>query len=101
MNVLQVWLLVGIPTLAASVAFFLGRSLWRAMVGYLILLGGFGVVTVLHRPSGAVFGGLIALIYAAGRGSVLEYDDPHPNEVGVPDEALLPSRRRQRGARPA
>lgn len=95
MNLLQTWLLIGIPTLALGLAMFLGRSTWRPLVGYLVLLGGFAGMAVNHRASAGVFAAILVLAYAAGRGGDAEKQDHHPNEVGVPDEALHPSRRRK------
>ena len=94
MNPVQAWLLIGIPSLALGLALFLRRSTWRALLGYAVLLGGFAGLAVTHRPSAAVFGGITALVYAAGRGGGVELQDRYPDEEGVPDEALLPSRRR-------
>ena len=94
MTPVQVWLTVGIPTLAIGLALFLRRSPVRALLGYAVLALGFGVVSIYHRPSGAVFGGLLALLYAAGRGGRMERQDLRPDEEGVPDEALHPLRRR-------
>ena len=91
---MQVWLIVGVPTLAMGLALFLRRSPVRALLGYLVLGAGFALTSVLHRPSGAVFGGVLALLYAAGRGGAMERLDTHPDEEGVPDEALHPLRRR-------
>jgi hypothetical protein len=89
----QVWLVVAIPTLLLGLALFLRRSPLRAMLGYAVLAVGFGVTSYYHRPSGAVFGGLLALLYAAGRGGALERQGSHPDEEGVPDAALHPFRR--------
>lgn len=72
MSVVQVWLLFGIPALLLGLALFVGRSPWRAILGYVVLLAGFGTVAAFDRASGAVFGGLLALLYAAGRGGVGE-----------------------------
>lgn len=68
MTLLQVWLFVGVPAAALGLAMFIGSSRWRPLVGYLVLLVGFAVMAVFHAPSGALFGVLIALLYAAGRG---------------------------------
>lgn len=95
MNPLQVWLVVGIPTLIIALALFLRRSPVRALLGYTVLAIGFFLVSVYHRPSGAVFGGLLALLYAAGRGGAMERANSHPNEDGVPNAALHPFRRRR------
>jgi hypothetical protein len=97
MNPLQVWLIVGIPALTIGLALFLRRSPVRALLGYTVLAIGFFVVSIYHRPSGAVFGGLLALLYAAGRGGAMERGDSQPNETGVPNAALHPFRRRPKG----
>lgn len=101
MNALQAWLVVGIPTLAVGLALFLRRSLVRALLGYAVLAVGFALMSVYHRPSGAVFGGLLALLYAAGRGGAMEREDRRPDEEGVPDAALHPRRRRPKHDDPA
>ncbi len=93
MNVLQVWMLIGIPALAIAGAMFIRRSSWRAYVGYAAMLAGFGGMAVYDRTSAAVFGGLMALLYAAGRGGSLEKHDLREDEEGVEDASLLPSRR--------
>ena len=94
MTPVQVWLTVGIPTLAIGLALFLRRSPVRVLLGYAVLALGFGVVSIYHRPSGAVFGGLLALLYAAGRRGRMERQELRPDEERVPDEALHPLRRR-------
>ena len=94
MNALQVWLLIGIPALVLGGALFLRRSPVRSALGYVVLLGGFAGVTAFHRPSAGVFGGVLALLYAAGRGGSWERVDVREDEEGVPDEALHPARRR-------
>lgn len=68
MTLLQAWLFIGIPAAALGLAMFIGSSRWRPLVGYLVLLVGFAAMAVFHPPSGALFGVLIALLYAAGRG---------------------------------
>ncbi|MGH8884955.1 MAG: hypothetical protein ACRDYX_07245 [Egibacteraceae bacterium] len=97
MNPVQVWLVVGIPTLVVGLALFLRRSPRRALLGYAVLAAGFGLVSAYHRPSGAIFGGLLALLYAAGRGGALERQNSYPDEEGVPNTALHPFRRRSEG----
>jgi hypothetical protein len=97
-NLVQIWLLVGIPTLAVGLALFLRRSPVRAMLGYATLATGFGLISAYHRPSGAVFGALLALLYAAGRGGAMERQDPHADEEGVPNAALHPFRRHPEGS---
>lgn len=93
MDVLQVWMLIGIPALALAGALWLRHSPWRAALGYGVMLAGFFGMAYYDRVSAAVFGGLIALVYAAGRGGSIESQDDHQDEYGVPNEALLPSRR--------
>lgn len=93
MTSLQVWMLIGIPSLALAGAMFIQRSTWRAPLGYAALLAGFGGMAVYDRTSAAVFGGLTALMYAAGRGGAIEHQPDRANEEGVPDEALHPARR--------
>ena len=94
MNTLQVWMLIGLPTLALAGAMFVRRSSWQSYVGYAALLAGFGGMAVYDRTSAAVFGGLTALLYAAGRGGSIERVGVSDNELGVEDAALHPSRRR-------
>lgn len=67
-TLLQAWLFIGIPAAALGLAMFLGPSRWRPIVGYVLLLVGFVGMGAFHAPSGALFGLLIALLYAAGRG---------------------------------
>lgn len=76
MTVLQAWLFFGIPALALGVAMFVGRSPWRSLLGYVALAAGFGLMTVFDRASGAIFGAILALVYATGRGGTreMEYD---------------------------
>lgn len=93
MDVLQVWLLIGIPTLALTGALFVRRSPWRSVLGYAVLLAGFGGMAVYDRANAAIFGGLVALLYAAGRGGAIEREDLRQDEEGVPDASLLPARR--------
>lgn len=76
------WLLVGIPALALGLTLFVGRSPVRTLLGYLVLALGFGVMAVFDRPSAAILGGVLALLYAAGRGGPMERDD-RPDDVGV------------------
>lgn len=68
MTVLQAWLLFGLPALILGTALFVGRSPWRSALGYLVLVGGFLALAAVERVSAGVFGGLLTLLYAAGRG---------------------------------
>lgn len=74
MDLLQTWLLIGVPVLVAAVVLFVGRSRLRALVGYVLLavLVATFVVTPGGGPSAAAVGivGLAAL--AAGRGTHLD-----------------------------
>jgi hypothetical protein len=97
-NSLQVWMLIGIPSLALAGAAFVRRGTVGSIIGYAALLGGFAGMAVYDRTSAAVFGGLTALLYAAGRGGAIERQDQRVNEEGVPDAALTPSRRSGEGA---
>jgi hypothetical protein len=90
-TLLQAWLVIGLPTLVAGLALFLGRSRRQALFGYLILIGGFAGMAVTHRPSAVVFGGLLALLYAAGRGGEAEgVERGHGDEFGIPPETYDP-----------
>lgn len=88
MTVLQVWLVFGLPALLLGLALFVGRSPWRSALGYVVLLAGFGAVAAFDRASAGVFGGLLALLYAAGRGGVTEtrpqLSDEQAEAVDVP-----------------
>lgn len=75
MSVTQAWLLIGLPALILGMTMFIGRSPLRTGLGYLILLAGFGGMAAFGRAGGALFGGLLALLFAAGRGGATE-DDP-------------------------
>lgn len=101
MNTLQVWMLIGLPALALASAMFVHRSTRLAYVGYAALLAGFGGMAVYDRTSAALFGGLTALMYAAGRGGSIERVPVTDNELGVEDAALHPKRRRGGSNQPA
>lgn len=85
MSVLQAWLVIGIPGLVVGLAMFLVRSPARALVGYAVLLAAFVGMATVDRISGALFGGLLALLYAAGRGGQMERERPHDDAVGLPE----------------
>lgn len=72
MTATQAWLLFGLPALLLGTALFLGRSPWRSAVGYVVLLVGFAGLAAFDRISAAIFGSVLALLYAAGRGGALE-----------------------------
>lgn len=79
MTALQAWLIAGIPSLALAAIAFVGRSPWRSLLGYVSLAAGFGVLVTAHRASAVVFAGVIALLYASGRGGRDE-GEPQPSE---------------------
>lgn len=84
---LQAWLVVGVPGLAVGLALFLVRSPVRALLGYGVLLATFVGMALVDRASAVVLGGLLALLYAAGRGGDMEREpvgdaDVLPEVVG-------------------
>ncbi|CAN5406633.1 hypothetical protein BH23ACT9_BH23ACT9_31340 [soil metagenome] len=93
MTILQAWMLIGIPALALAGAAFIRRSFAGSAIGYVALLAGLGGMAVYDRFSAAVFGGVVALLFAAGRGGSIEREPDRMNEEGVPDAALHPTRR--------
>ncbi len=97
MDVLQVWMLIGVPSIVLGAALLMRRSSWRSLLGYAVLFAGFGGMAAYDRANAAVFGGLIALVFAAGRGGSMEHDDTRADEFAVPDAALHPSRRAAQG----
>jgi hypothetical protein len=77
-DVVQVWLLVGVPVLFIALALFTARSPVLGPLGVLVALGGAVVVTTVDRASGAALGVIAVLFYAAGsagRGAA-NGDDP-------------------------
>lgn len=78
MTVLQAWIIAGIPALAFALIAFIGRAWWRALLGYLFLLIGFGVLVTVDRASAALFALVVALVYAAGRGGQVESEPFDP-----------------------
>ncbi len=68
MTLLQAWLFVGLPSLVLGLAMFVGRSRWRPLVGYAILLLGFVTMALLDGVSAAIIGVILVLLYASGRG---------------------------------
>jgi hypothetical protein len=91
-NAVQAWLLVGIPALILACALFYGRSRLRTRLGYVALLGAFAALTAVDRASGAVVGGVIALLYAAGRGGQMETEASNSSLVAMPDAVRNPVR---------
>lgn len=97
MDVLQVWMLIGVPSVVLGAALLMRRSPWRSVLGYLVLFAGFGGMAAYDRTNAAVFGGLIALVFAAGRGGSMEHEDTRVDEFAVPDASLHPKRRAAQG----
>jgi uncharacterized membrane protein len=88
-SIAVVWLIIGIPALLLALVLFMDRSPWRAGLGYLVLAGGFvGLAALGDRASAAVFGAVLALVYAAGRGGDVERERTRDDEIGVPDVAV-------------
>lgn len=96
MTLLQAWLFIGIPAAALGFAMFIGSSRWRPLVGYAILLIGFAGMVWVHAPSGAIFGLLVALLYAAGRGGSGERDVAQESATGL--AAVEAAERQARGS---
>jgi len=91
-NALQAWLVVGIAALILACALLYGRSRLRTRLGYVALLGAFSTLTAVDRASGAVVGGIIALLYAAGRGGQMETQPSNTSLVAMPDTVRHPVR---------
>lgn len=70
MDVLQTWLIIGVPGLIVAGALFAGRSQLRSLVGYLVLA--ILVVTFLTVPGDAFSAASVGLVtfflVATGRG---------------------------------
>jgi membrane protein implicated in regulation of membrane protease activity len=71
MDVLQTWLLIGVPGLCIAAALFVGRSVVRAWLGYVVLAA--LIVVFVLTPGGAVsaaaIGALAVVLVATGRGT--------------------------------
>jgi hypothetical protein len=91
-SILQAWLIVGIPAMVLAGGLFYGRSRLRTRLGYLVLLVAFAVLTPVDPASGAVLGGVVALLYAAGRGGEAESEPVNTSTIAVPDQTRLPVR---------
>ncbi len=81
-DLLQTWLLIGVPGLVVVAALFVGRSRIRALLGFLTLAG-LVVVFVLTPgggPSAAVVGVVGLAAVATGRGSLLDDAQPEHHE---------------------
>lgn len=79
MDVLQTWLIVGVPGLVVAAGLFAGRSRVRSLVGYGILVA--LVVTFLLVPGDVISAasiGLIAFVLVAlGRGMQADEEPEH------------------------
>jgi hypothetical protein len=58
---------VGIPVLVIGIVLYTARSRRLGIIGLIVLLAGMLVLVTIDRISAAVFGFVIALLYAAGR----------------------------------
>ena len=74
MDVLQMWVVVGVPGLVVAAGLFVGRSRLRAWIGYAVLLA--LVVAFVLTPGGGLSAaavGLIAVVFVAtGRGTRID-----------------------------
>ena len=93
MSTLQAWLVIGVPGLVVGLALFLVRSPGRALLGYAVLSAAFVGMALVDRASAGVFGGLLALLYAAGRGGQMEREPSGDDDVGTPDTVGYKRRR--------
>lgn len=69
---LQAWLVIGIPVLGVCVGLFLTRNPRAALAAYVLLTAGFLLLATVDRIAAAVFGTVLAFLYAAGRGGQAE-----------------------------
>lgn len=78
MNILQSWLIVGVPALVAIAALFTGRSALRALIGYAVLASTlvFFLIVPGDPLSAAVIGLTAFLLVATGRGTHLDDETP-------------------------
>jgi membrane protein implicated in regulation of membrane protease activity len=71
MDVVQTWLLIGVPGLCIAAALFVGRSLVRAWIGYAVLAA--LIVLFAFTPGGsasaAAIGVIAVVLVANGRGT--------------------------------
>lgn len=79
MNLLQAWLIVGVPALVVAGALFVGRSRWRTALGYVVLVATALVLGAVSRDpfSPAIVGFVGVLLVAGGRGT---WRDTGPEE---------------------
>ena len=71
MNLLQTWLIIGVPGLATAMGLFAGRNKLRAWFGYGVLVALVVIfATVPGDPISAALVGMVAVAYlATGRGT--------------------------------
>ncbi|MBY5163508.1 hypothetical protein [Salsipaludibacter albus] len=83
MDVLQAWLLVGVPGLVIVAALFVGHSRVRAYAGYILLAAIVGVF--LAVDGGAISAGIIGMVavalVATSQGSPDEADRPEHHQT--------------------
>lgn len=79
LGALQAWLLIGIPALVLTIGLYLVRTPLFGMAAFGVLAAAFGAMSLVDRASAAVFGLLLALLYAAGRGGSRERGDGQPD----------------------
>ena len=94
MSILQVWLVVGVPALILACALFYGRSRLRTALGYVVLLVAFGLMLTVDPASATVVGGIVALLYATGRGGTVEGEVYDSSTLAVPESTRRPARQR-------
>lgn len=81
MDLLQSWIVVGVPGLVLAAGLFVGRSRTRALMGYGVLLALMAYLFTV--PGGGLSAALIGLVgvvfVATGRGTKLDtrYDEHH------------------------
>lgn len=86
MDVLQVWILIGVPGLVIAISLFVGRSRFRAWLGYGVLAA--LIATFFVTPGGgisaAVIGAIGVVFVANGRGTHLDrtYREHHEERGG-------------------
>jgi hypothetical protein len=73
-DVLQSWLVVGVPGLVAVGVLFVGYSRTRALIGYVVLaaLIAFFVTVPRDPASASALGFLLVVFVASGRGTAAE-----------------------------
>lgn len=83
MNVVQSWLIVGVPGLVLVAALFVGRSALRSALGFVALaaLLVFFLTVPGDTASAAVVGVFGALLVASGRGGPVEAGPEHHEDL--------------------